>query len=95
MTVLEKDIERKLVQMVSRHGGYCLKWVCPGQSGVPDRIVLLPCGRVFFVETKRPSGSRISQLQFWVARRLHQLGFQHYFVSNVEELEAFGRLLGD
>ena len=44
---LEKDIERKLVDMVKRHGGLCLKWVCPGWSGVPDRIVLLPPGKIF------------------------------------------------
>ena len=42
MTKLEKEIERKLRLMVVKHGGLCLKWVCPGWSGVPDRIVLMP-----------------------------------------------------
>ena len=41
MTPLERDIERKLVGVVKHHGGLCLKWVCPGWAGVPDRIVLL------------------------------------------------------
>ena len=38
----EKEVERKLVCMIAKHGGYCLKWVCPGWLGVPDRIILLP-----------------------------------------------------
>lgn len=46
LTALEKDIERKLRFMVERQGGQCLKWVCPGWSGVPDRIILLPGGRI-------------------------------------------------
>ena len=49
MTQLERDIERALVGMIKRHDGLCLKWVCPGWAGVPDRIVLLPGGRVLFV----------------------------------------------
>ena len=61
--VLEKDIEEKLRKMVESHGGKCLKWVCPGWSGVPDRIVLLPGGRIIFVETKRPKGGKLSKMQ--------------------------------
>ena len=47
---LEKEIERALVDMVRQRRGYCHKWVCPGWSGVPDRIILLPGGRVIFAE---------------------------------------------
>ena len=75
MTELEKSIETKLVTMVKRHGGRCLKWVCPGWSGVPDRILLLPGGRVYFVETKRPKGGRLSALQCKWRDWLTALGF--------------------
>lgn len=75
MTTLEKEIEEKLVKMVKRHGGLCLKWVCPGWSGVPDRIILLPGGRVIFAETKRPKGGKLSKLQKWWRQRLYALGF--------------------
>ena len=44
MTILEREIEAKLIGAVNRHGGMCLKWVCPGWAGVPDRIVLMPGG---------------------------------------------------
>lgn len=72
---LEKDIETKLRKMVEAHGGLCLKWVCPGWSGVPDRIILLPGGRVLFVETKRPKGGKLETLQKWWQKRLQRLGF--------------------
>lgn len=86
MEKLEKEIERALGIMVRSHGGLCLKWVCPGWAGVPDRIVLLPGGRVFFVELKRPSGGKRSELQGWWARKLQRLGFRHLWVQNHEDI---------
>lgn len=75
MITLEKDIEQKLRKMVEKHGGLCLKWVCPGWTGVPDRIVLLPGGRIIFVETKRPKGGKVSKMQQWWLDKLDCLGF--------------------
>lgn len=89
MEKLEKDIEKKLRKMVERHGGVCLKWVCPGWSGVPDRIVLLPGGRVIFVETKRPKGGTLSQLQKWWAKKLIDLGFNHWIIWTDADLSLF------
>lgn len=75
MTQLEREIEQKLIDMVKRHGGKCLKWVCPGWAGVPDRIILLPGGRIMFVETKRPKGSIMAKRQEWWKKELRRLGF--------------------
>lgn len=86
---LEKDIEKRLKTMVENCGGLCLKWVCPGWSGVPDRIVLLPGGRVFFVETKRPSGGKLSRLQEWWQHKLKALGFKAAVVWNEHDLHLF------
>lgn len=88
MTPLEKDIEKALGRMVGRHGGLCLKWVCPGWSGVPDRIILLPGGLVMFVELKRPKGGEIGRLQKWWGDRLRSLGFIHLFVKSHEDVKA-------
>lgn len=89
MTQLERDIERALVGMVKRHGGLCLKWICPGWSGVPDRIILLPGARVIFAETKRPKGGRLSELQKWWAKKLADLGFDYWTVRNQQDLKLF------
>lgn len=86
---LERDIEQKLRCRVEAHGGLCLKWVCPGWAGVPDRIVLLPGGRVCFVETKRPKGGRLSALQRKWHEKLTAKGFRVYVVWRQTDLQAF------
>lgn len=86
---LEKDIEQRLRQKVESLGGKCLKWVCPGWSGVPDRIVLLPGARIYFVETKRPKGGELSALQKKWWKWLTELGFSYSVVWNDLDLEVF------
>ncbi len=95
MTQLEKDIEKKLRLMMIRHSGLCLKWVCPGWSGVPDRIVLLPGGRIMFVETKRPKGGKLSAMQKWWRKTLGELGFQVYVVWTVEDINTLELVIKD
>lgn len=48
----EKSTEAYLRDEVKRLGGRSYKWVSPGRAGVPDRIVIMPPGRVVFVELK-------------------------------------------
>ena len=91
---LEKEIERKLKTLVEgKLRGLCLKWVCPGWSGVPDRILLLPGGRIYFVELKRPKGSRTSALQTWWKRKLTDLGFTVWYIYELEQLQTVELLL--
>lgn len=93
MTPLEKDIEKALGRMVGRHGGLCLKWVCPGWSGVPDRILLLPGGLVIFVELKRPKGGQVASLQEWWAKKINALGFVHLWVKSHEDVKTVERFI--
>ena len=95
MTPLEKDIERKLRKTVERHGGLCLKWVCPGWSGVPDRIILLPGGRIIFCELKRPKESKVAELQEWWKRRLTRLGFDVWYVYDLGQFDTLDIILRD
>ena len=48
----EKIIEEKLTKAVKQNGGVCWKFTSPGTAGVPDRIVLMPGGRIAFVDRK-------------------------------------------
>lgn len=50
----EKELEKKFVAAVKSHGGRAYKFVSPGNSGVPDRLVILPEGKIGFVELKAP-----------------------------------------
>ena len=93
MTTLERDIERKLREMVEEHGGLCLKWVCPGWSGVPDRLLLLPGGRVMFVETKRPKGGAVSKMQKWWREKLTGLGFYAFIVWDDDDIQDLEKLV--
>ena len=89
MTPLEKEIEDKLRKSVESYGGKCLKWVCPGWAGVPDRIILLPGGLILFVETKRPKGGVLSARQKWWRDKLTALGFEHWVVWDTVDLKFF------
>ncbi len=88
---LEKEIERKLKVLVEGTlGGLCLKWVCPGWSGVPDRILLFPGGKVCFVELKRPKLGHVNPLQTWWRRRLEGYGFTVWHAYTLEDIKRIG-----
>lgn len=89
MTALEREIEKKLLAKVKALGGRCPKWTSPGSSGVPDRIVLLPGGRIYFVETKRPKDGELSALQKKWHEWLARLGFHVWVVWDTADLAEF------
>lgn len=81
----EKYIEQKLVRAVKERGGIAPKFVSPGLDGVPDRIVLLPMGRMAFVELKAP-GKKMRPLQVKRKTQLEALGFLVYCVDGIEQI---------
>jgi hypothetical protein len=52
---------------------------------VPDRIVLLPNGKMAFVELKAP-GKKMRSLQIKRKRQLEALGFSVYCVDRIEQI---------
>ena len=71
---MEKIVERYLRDQVRRRGGLALKLVCPGWTGVPDRLILMPGGRAYFAETK-DLGKKPRPRQNYVHEVLRRLGF--------------------
>ncbi len=90
---IEKDIEKKLVALVKKHGGRCEKLVNVGCKGFPDRTVLLPGGKTIYVETKRPKGGRYAAMQNKWRDWLLALGHSYYRIKDVEQLKPFELLL--
>ena len=84
---LEKQVEGYLVKKVKGAGGIAAKWVSPGRSGVPDRIVFLPGGRIIFVEVKAP-GKKLGPLQVHVKGQLESLGVDFRVVDSKEAVNA-------
>lgn len=83
--MLEKYIEKQLITAVKKLGGICPKFISPSFDGVPDRLVLLPHGRLAFVEAKAPS-KKMRALQVKRKRQLEQLGFLVYCIDSVEQI---------
>lgn len=81
----EKTIEQKFVTEVKKHGGICPKFISPGFDGMPDRIVLLPFGRLAFVEVKAP-GEKPRPLQLARHKMLRRLGFRVYVLDDAEQI---------
>ena len=89
----EKEIEHKFVEAVKRMGGLAPKFVSPGLNGVPDRIVLLPNGKMAFVELKA-LGQKMRKLQVRRKEQLERLGFKVYCVEQVEQIEVVLKKIG-
>lgn len=82
----EKTLERKLVEAVKAMGGICPKFISPGFDGMPDRIVLLPMGRIVFVEVKR-KGEKPRPLQLSRHGTLRRLGFKVYVLDDEAQIK--------
>lgn len=83
--MIEADIEEIFRKKVKQKGGLTYKWVSPGNSGVPDRIVVWPGGIVDFVELKRKS-EKPTSLQLRQHDRLRRLGQRVFILTGLEEV---------
>ncbi len=84
----EKAIEQKLRTEIKANGGLALKFISPGMVGVPDRMVIVPGGRVYFVELKA-SGKHLSPKQVKLAAVLERLGHKVRVIDSMEKVKEF------
>ena len=73
---------------IKKLGGRFYKFVSPGNSGVPDRIIFLPEGKIYFIglKTKKGTPSKLQRLQI---RRLKKLGQDVRILYGMEEVKDF------
>lgn len=83
----ESQIEGRMGQMIKHRGGLYYKFVSPGQPGVPDRLIVLPGGKVVFVELKTETG-RLSNIQKWQTGRMRDMGLDVRKISGWEQAKA-------
>lgn len=69
----ERDVEAHYKKLVEDTGGLFIKFTSPSHSGVPDRIVILPNGRIYFVEFKAPN-KKPRPLQLHIINKIRELG---------------------
>lgn len=86
--MLEKNIEKFLVREVKKLGGKAYKFISPGNSGVPDRIVIFNKRPPIFVELKTDKG-RLSDLQKVQCKKLIGLGQKVEVLYGKEDVDVF------
>lgn len=86
----EREVEKQLIDEVKKLGGLCEKWIS-GTVGWPDRIVIIPDGKIGFVEVKRP-GEKPRPIQVHRHNQLRQIGVKVYVLDHPDKI---GGILND
>ena len=86
----ESQIEAKLGKLVRSYGGLYFKFVSPGNPGVPDRLLILPGGRIVFVELKTEVG-RLAAIQNWQLAEMQKRGADVRVLKGIDQVNDFVR----
>lgn len=81
----EKLLEKKLKKRTEEYGGMCIKLICTHLNGLPDRLLLLPGGRLLFVEVKTTKQTP-RRIQTMLHNKLKKLGFEVYVVDTTAKI---------
>lgn len=84
----EKTIEDYLISKVTGLGGMALKLNSSSGSGLPDRMVLMPRGKIYFVELKAP-GRKPRPIQEAMHYVLRNMGFKVFVIDTKEKVGVF------
>ena len=82
----EKALEAELRERCKALGWMCIKLTSQYQRGLPDRLILMPGGRVCFVEIKT-TGNKPTAVQKLTHERLRALGYRVEVVDTTESLD--------
>lgn len=92
--MLESKIEVWLNEQIRKIGGKSYKFVSPGNPGVPDRIYLLPDGKIYFVELKRIIG-KLSNVQVWQRDQFQRMGIEIKVIYGMDQAKEFIKEIKD
>lgn len=81
----ESDIEKYMVYRVKEKGGMAIKFISPSMIGIPDRLILMPKGKIAFVELKS-KGKKPRPLQVKRIDDLKKLGFKCYVIDDKSQI---------
>lgn len=84
----ESSLEYRLKRELEDTGCLFYKWVSPGNAGVPDRILILPKGAIWFVEMKTDTG-QLSPVQQVQARKLRARNCRVFAVHGEAQAKTF------
>jgi hypothetical protein len=85
----ENAVETALRRRVEACGGVCEKLTSLSRRGFPDRMVILPGGKIFLVELKRPRGGRLSPHQRQRIEKLLTLGVVVQVLCTLDAVDVF------
>jgi len=88
--MLEKQIEAKVCDYAKSKGLLVYKFTSPARAAVPDRLFILPNGRMFFCEFKR-TGQKPTDAQEREHHRLRGHKVMVFVIDNVDD----GRVMVD
>ena len=88
MAELEREIEAYMGRELRAMGCLWYKFVSPGARGVPDRILILPDGKILFVELKAENGY-LDPLQVRQIERLKSWGQQVRVIRGMDGAQKF------
>lgn len=86
----EKAVESYLRRQVISRGWVTWK-MAPTEVGIPDRVVLIPGGAVWFVELKRARGGVVSPKQRVVHKKISRGGHNVVVLAGVQEVKTWVR----
>ena len=82
----EKLLERKLREGIQKLEGWAIKLVAAHITGLPDRLCLLPGGRLFFAEIKTTK-QKPKKIQAYVHQKLIKMGFRVEVIDTSNQIQ--------
>jgi hypothetical protein len=86
---MEKNVEKRLREKTRKElRGFAFKFISPGTTGVPDRLVLVPWRRFYLVELKFGKNG-LSPRQKIIQKALGLIGIKVYVLYSNKDVDDF------